>query len=136
MMLLIGSLPTIVLEAIVSSICFIIDGVWSSPINAFIEEVFTFRFETSLLGLDIILNKIWIMQFDTWGRLKLTGIMIIPNTLLLSVLIYSDMKAEEAGMPKHSIEDNWGLMSSMIFSVFLIIPGWFGGFFWLLIKVF
>jgi hypothetical protein len=78
-----GSLPTIVIDPIVSSIYFLIYGEWHSPINVELVKFVTFRFDTSLLGVDLILNKVLTLQTETWGRIYLTGIMIIPTVVVV-----------------------------------------------------
>jgi hypothetical protein len=135
LMVFIGSVPTIVLEPIVSSIYFLINGVWSSPINEFIVETYTFKFETPLLGLNIILNEIWAMQSETWGRIKLTGIMIVPTLISMAGLVFIESKASADGILSNFPEDNWGFLIAGAFGLILIAPGWSGGIFWLLFKV-
>ena len=105
LILCVGSFPTIILECIVYTVNFFIYGVWPSPINTFLEETFTFRFYTSLLGLDLILNKIWTMQFDTWGRLYLTGIMLLPLILSSLLMLYYEMKIDNGRQSSKSLTE-------------------------------
>jgi hypothetical protein len=125
--LTIGSLPTIILDPIVSSIYFLKYGEWYSPINVEMVKFVTFRFDTSLLGLDLILNKILVLQTDTWGRIYLTGISFIFLILVGLLGLFLELKTDSGGTEYSVIENNWGFSLTHFSVSFLIFPGWFGG---------
>ena len=134
--LTIGSLPTIILDPIVSSVYFLINGEWDSPINAEMVKFITFRFDTSLLGLDLILNKILVLQTETWGRIYLTGVSSIPLILVGLLGLYYEVKVGTMNKKLSICECNWGFHLTHFSVGFLIFPGWFGGIFFCLFWFF